>query len=201
MPDTPPSLPPKRRGCLGPALIGLLVLALVAVGLWFWHNRPIQPVQLSPEEKATVQAKLDSVQQPPARPTYEKGSKEILLTERELNGLLNENTTLGDKLKFELVEGAVHARYETDLDKDLPLVGGKHLKARARFFVKTDGPRPELVLDDLTVWGVSLPNDWLGGLKGHDLLGETLGQGGSGKLAGVEELKVEDGRIRIRLAE
>lgn len=191
---------PKRRGCLVPTLISIIVVLLVAIGLYFWYNRPITPVQLSAAEKAAVEAKLEAVQQP-ARPTYEKGGKDIVLTERELNGLLNENTTLGDKLKFELVAGAVHARFESDLDPDLPLVGGKRLKARARFFVNGDSKHPSLVLDDVTVWGVSLPNDWLGGLKNQDLLGQTLGTGNSGKLPGVEELKIEDGQIRIKLAE
>lgn len=198
IPPSPPAPTSKRRGCLVPALIGIIVVVLIAIGLYFWFNRPITLVQLSAAEKAAVEAKLEVVQQP-ARPTYEKGSKDIVLTERELNGLLNENTTLGDKLKFELVEGAVHARFESDLDPDLPLVGGKKLKARARFFVGGDPQQPTLVLDDVTVWGVSLPNEWLGGLKNQDLLGHTLGT--RDKLPGVEELKIEDGQIRIRLAE
>ncbi|MFD0893414.1 hypothetical protein KBB96_18465 [Luteolibacter ambystomatis] len=204
-PPAPPATaaPAKKRGCLVPALLTIIVVLLVVIGAWLWINRPIKPVQLSAEEKAAVEAKLEAVQAPsPSRPTYEKGAKEIILTERELNGLLNENTQLGNSLKFELVKGAVHARYETDLDKDLPVVGGKRLKARARFFINNDQGQPHLVLDDLTVWGVSLPNDWLGGLKGHDLLGDTLGQGRrGGGLAGVEDMQVEDGQIRIKLKE
>ena len=78
-----------------------------------------------------------------------------------------------------------------------PIVGGKRLKARARFLVGDIPGKPALVLDDLTVWGISLPNDWLGGLKGQDLLGEALGGG----IGGVEEFKVERGRLVIRLAE
>lgn len=201
MSDISPPPVPKRRGCLVPTLIGVIVVLLVAIGLWFWFNRPIKPVQLDAKEKAAVEAKLDAVQQPPAGPKYEKGAKEIILTERELNGLLNEHTQLGEKLKFELVEGAVQARIESDLDKDLPIVGGRRLKARARFFVSNEGGRPRLVLDDLTVWGVSLPNDWLGGLKGQDLLGQTLGAGSHGGLAGVKDMKVENGQIRIELAD
>lgn len=199
MTEVPPPAPAKRRSCLVPALVAVIVILAVALGVYWWHNRPIRPVQLSAQEKAAVEAKLEAVQAP-AQPTYEKGAKEIVLTEHELNGLLNENTSLGDKLKFELVEGAVHARIETDLDKDLPIVGGKRLKARARFFVSHEAGRPKLVLDDLTVWGVSLPNDWLGGLKGQDLLGQTVGSKGGG-LAGVKEMKVESGRLVIRLAD
>jgi hypothetical protein len=185
-------------------LIVVSVLALVLGGLWWWHNRPIRPVQLSAQEKAVVEQKVEAIQKPadpPAdEPAYEKGSKEIILTERELNGLLHQNTTLGDKLKFELATNAIHARVEFDLDPDLPLLGGKRLKARARFLVGDKAGKPEFVLDDLTLWGVSLPNDWLGGLKGQNLLGEALGSHGSG-ISGVEEFKIERGKLILRLSE
>jgi hypothetical protein len=159
---------------------------------------------LTGPEKTAVEAKVEAIQKPsePARdePVYEKGSKEIIFTERELNGLLNQNTTLGDTVRFELATGAVHARIETDLDPDLPLVGGKRLKARARFLVGQEPGSARLVLDDLTIWGISLPNDWLGGLKGHNLIEEALGAQ-SGGIAGVKEFRVESGRLIIRLAE
>lgn len=200
MSENPSPLPPRKSSRLVKGLIILAVLALVAGGLWWWHNRPIKPVELSVAEKAVVAEKVEAIQNPDAGPAYEKGSKEIILTERELNGLLNENTTLGKSVKFELARNAVHARVETDLDPDLPIVGGKRLKARARFLVSENPGEAALVLDDLTVWGVSLPNEWLGGLKGRDLLAEVLG-GKGGKMAGVEEFKVEPGRLYIRLAE
>lgn len=203
MAELPPPVP-RRKSCLIPALVGVAVVLLVALGLWF--NRPIKPVQLSAEEKQVVQQKVEAIQQveapaAPAEPTYEKGRKEIILTEKELNGLLNEHTTLGDKLKFELATDAIHARLETDLDPDLPVVGGKHLKARARFQIKTEAGVPSLILEDLTVWGVSLPNDWLAQLKGKDILGEVLGGGKGGKVAGIEEMSVEPGHLKIKLKE
>ena len=201
MSDAPniPTSSDKRKSCLIKGLIAVAILALVLGGLWWWHNRPIQPVQLSPEEKAVVAEKVEAIQQP-AEPKYEKGGKEIVLTERELNGLLNENTTLGQTVSFELATNAIHARVETDLDPDLPVVGGKHLKARARFLVSEVPGKAAFILEDVTVWGISLPNDWLAGLKGHDLLGEAIGAKG-GKFPGVEEFKVEPGKLTIRLAE
>ena len=204
MSEEPPSLPPAApkpgNSCLLKALLGLVVLLLVLGGLWWWLNRPIQPVILTAQEKQVVEAKVEAIQKP-AEPQYEKGSREIVLTERELNGLLNENTTLGKSVSFELATNAVHARVETDLDPDLPVVGGKRLKARARFFVSEVPGETSLILDDVTVWGVSLPNDWLAGMKGRDLLGEVLGGGKRGKFPGVEELKIEPGKLVIRLAE
>src|SRR5690606_10380624 len=107
----------------------------------------------------------------------------------------HEHTSLGDKLKFELATDAVHARLQTDLDPALPLIGGRQLKARARFIVKTGEGAPELAIDDVTVWGISLPNEWLGQLKGRDLLGEILGGEGGG-IAGIEAMEVGVGGVR-----
>jgi hypothetical protein len=198
MSEIPPP-PAKRNSCLFKIAIFAVVTLLVLGGLWWWTNRPIQPVVLSAQEKTAVEAKVVAIQKP-AEPKYEKGSKEIILTERELNGLLNANTTFGKTVSFELATNAIHARVETDLDPDLPVVGGKHLKARARFLVSDVPGQASFILDDLTVWGISLPNDWLGGMKGKDLLGEILG-GENGKVAGVEDFKIEPGRLLIRLAE
>jgi hypothetical protein len=186
-----------RKSCLVRGLLVLTIVLLVAAGFWWWHNRPIKPVVLTPEEKQVVERKIEAIQKP-EDPKYEKGSKEIILTERELNGLLNQNTDLGRSLKFELASNAIHARLEMDLDKDLPLVGGKRLKARSRFVVGETSGHPMLTLDDVTVWGISLPTDWLGGIKGQDLLGNALG---GGRISGVEEFRVETGRLIIRLAE
>lgn len=191
-------VPPRKGSCLLVGIVTVLVLVLAAVGAYLWINRPIKPVELSQQETEVLESKIGSLEAAPEEPVYEKGSKEIILTERELNGLLNQNTNLGEKLKLTLATGEIHARIETDLEQDLPVVGGKKLKAKARFLVETVEGRPSLVLDDLTVWGASLPNDWLGGLKGQDLLGQIFAGGG---LAGVEELRIERGQLVIRLAE
>jgi hypothetical protein len=198
---TAPNPSPARKSSRLPkVLIGLVVVLLIVAGVWWWQNRPIQPVVLSPQEKVIVEAKVEAIQKP-AEPNYEKGSKEIILTERELNGLLNANTDFGKTVSFQLATNAIHARVETDLDPTLPIVGGRHLKARARFLVSDSPGHASFILDDLTVWGISLPNDWLAGLKGRDLLGEILGAGKNGKIPGVEEFKVEPGLLTIRLAE
>ncbi len=198
--DPSPPTPPKRGGsCLVKSLIGFAAVALILGGLWWWSSRPIRPVVLTTQEKVELEAKVEAIEKP-AEPKYGKGGKEIILTERELNGLLNERTDFGKSMKFELATNAILARVETDLDPDLPIVGGRRLKARARFLVGDTPGQASFILEDVTVWGISLPNDWLAGLKGRDLLNEILG-GKSGKVAGVEEFKVEPGRLIIRLAE
>ena len=199
MSEIPPP-PAKRSSCLFKIAIFAVVSLLVLGGLWWWSNRPIQPVQLSVQEKAAVEAKVEAIQKP-VEPQYKRGAKEIILTERELNGLLNQNTGLGKTVSFELATNAIHARVETDLNPDLPVVGGRHLKARARFLVSDEPGQASFILDDLSVWGISLPNDWLAGIKGKNLLAEILGGGKSGRVAGVEDFKIEPGRLIIRLTE
>ncbi|MEP4078640.1 hypothetical protein [Haloferula sp.] len=205
MSDSP--APEKKKGsCLLKGLFIVAVLALIAGGVWWWQNRPIDPVVLSAEEKQVVEQKVEAIQQEEPKsegleePKYEPGKRVIELTERELNGLLNEHTTLGDSVSFELATDAVHARVEMDLDEDIPVFGGQKLKAKARFLVHEDESGAHFVIEDVTVWGVSMPNDWLGGLKGRDLLGEAIG-GKGGKLAGVKSLKVEPGKVKIELKE
>jgi len=209
------SNPAPRRGSpwLKVAWV-VLILALLLGGLWWWFTRPIQPVELTAQEKTVVEEKIAAIQQTappqpaaspapagPPEPSYERGKKEIILTEREINGLLNANTDLGRTVSFQLGTDAVLARIETPLDPDLPLVGGRTFKARARFIVSEGSGQPSFIIDDLTVWGISLPNEWLGGLKGRNLLGEILGTGGTGKLPGVESFAVRPGQLMIKLAE
>ena len=189
----------KKSSCLPVAIVLILLLVAGVAGAYFWYNRPIKPVELSKQEVATVEAKIGDLEADPGEPEYVPGSKEIILTERELNGLINQNTQLGGKLKLILGTDEIHARIEKDMEEGLPVVGGKKLKAKARFLVKSFDGRPTIVLDDLTVWGASLPNDWLAGMKGKDLLKEIFPNADA--LRGIEELRIERGRLVIRLAE
>ena len=174
----------------------LFLILVVSIGLtWWWINRPIEPVQLTEQEVQKVEEKVEAVK----APRYQPGKKEIVFTQRELNGLLSQKTPYGDQLKFELGDNAIHARIESDLDEGRPIVGGKRLKAKARFIVKHEsGMPPELVLDDVTVWAVSLPSDWLGGLKGKNLLAQMLGES---SLPGIESISVQPKRLVIQLKE
>lgn len=209
----------QRRSPWVTLLVVLVILVVVAGGLWWWFTRPIQPVVLSPQELSVVEQKVAAIQSAdpavpapptpaslpapagPSEPVYERGKKEILLTEREINGLLNANTDLGQSLSFQLGTDVILARIETDLDPDLPLLGGRKFKARAKFIVSEGSGQPSFVIDDLTIWGVSLPNDWLGGLKGRNLFAELLGSETNGKLPGVESFAIRPGEISIKLKE
>lgn len=211
MSELPPT-PPRRALPWRGFFVGLAGGILLLAGLWWWFSRPIQPVVLSPAEMAVVETKLSALQEAETtrtiptpsgspEPAYEAGKKEIVLTEREINGLLNHNTNLGKSLHFQLGTGVLLARFETDLDPDLPLLGGRRFKAKARFLITESSGRPSFVIDDLTIWGISLPNAWLGQIKGRNLLEELLGARQEDSLPGVQSFAIEPGKIIIRLKE
>jgi hypothetical protein len=71
---------------------------------------------------------------------------------------------------------------------------------RGRFRVSIGGGgTPYAVLEDITIFGLSLPKAWLGGIKGENLLGDALGGGPVFK--GVKSLKVEPGALVLEVAE
>jgi hypothetical protein len=123
------------------------------------------------------------------------------LTEREVNGLLNANTDLGKSVRLEFARDAINAYVVVPIPQDFPIGGGKMFRARSRFQLSlgTDGA-PYAILDDVTVFGVSLPKAWLGGLKGENLLGEATGErNGRPVLRGVKSLRVEPGALVLEV--
>ncbi len=206
--NTPPSLPRKRPAWKTPLLvIGVLLVLLIvaaATALWWW-SRPIQATVLTAVEQQVLEQKLEAVEtgtaNAPAEAPYEPGAKVIVLTEREINGLLEMNG-LGDHVKIDLATDAIHARVRTVLDPSIPVIGGKTLRAKARILVKNDKGSPAVILDDLTVWGISLPNAWLADLKGQNLIEFAADEIGHNAIAdGIDDLHVAPGQIILDLAD
>jgi len=221
---TPPPPKPAAQGyrwlllgCGG--LIALLLVAILSVVLTiWWMNRPIKPVVLSEKEKQTVEQKLSyleatptgklrvenlSEDKPKPEPDrlYLAGSKELRLTEREINGLLNENTDLGKSVRLEFGRDAINAYVATPIPDDVPVMGGKMFRARGRFKLSIgNGGKPYAILEDVTVFGLSLPKDWLGGIKGENLLSDAVrSSNGTPAFRGVKSLRIEPGAIVIKV--
>jgi len=56
--------------------------------------------------------------------------------------------------------------------------------------------KPYAILDDVTVFGLSLPKAWLGGLKGENLIGQAMSErNGSPPFRGTKSLRVEPGAL------
>lgn len=222
-----PATPRKKGrwllyGCGSLLAFLLIIVATVAITIW-WIQRPIKPVVLTPQEKQVVEEKLKTAQggndsrsirrpdtpleapeqrkaQEPDR-VYTPGSKSIRLTEREINGLLNENTDLGRSVRIEFGRDAVNAYIAVPIPQDFPVGGGRTFRARGRFALSIgSGGAPFASLEDVTVLGLSLPKAWLGGIKGENLLADAAGsKDGKPLLRGIKSLHVEPGALVLEV--
>jgi hypothetical protein len=215
-------------GCGTLIALLLVIVATVVITLW-WMQRPIRPVVLSAQERAAVEEKLQHIgggSAPAPAPNlrakagapspvvaagteanpgqdrpYVAGSKVLKLTEREINGLLNANTDLGKSVRLEFARDAINAYLAVPIPQDFPIGGGKMFRARGRFRLSLgNDATPYAILEDVTVFGLSLPKAWLGGLKGENLIGQAMG-GNNGKpvLRGIKSLRVEPGALVLEV--
>lgn len=211
-------------------ILGIVLLATTiatTVSVWavsrYLFPSEFKPVSLSVQEEQVLEHKLerlDSVKKPRAarrqlpettsaepltalRYSEENVSREIILSEKELNALLARNTNLARKLAIDLSEDLASARLLIPLDEDFPFLGGRTLKVSAGMSLAYREGRPVVALSGVSLWGVPLPNAWLGNLKNVDLVREFGDKDGfwSSFAAGVEEIEIAEGRLRIALKE
>jgi len=135
--------------------------------------------------------------------TEDDSKRRIELTQRELNALLAKNTDLAENIVVHLSENTASVRVLADIDPDFPFFGGKKFKASGAARLSYENGRPVIVVKGVSIWGVPISNSWLGGYKNIDLVSEFGGTEGFWKsLAdGIKDIKVEDGRLFIQLAE
>jgi len=132
-----------------------------------------------------------------------KSNREISFSTREINALLARNTDLARKLAIDLSENMASAKLLIPLDPDLPLFGGKTLKVTAGLELRYANQKPVVALKGVSIWGVPLPNAWLGGIKNVDLIQEFGVEKGFWNTfaAGVEHIQISDGRLTLKLKE
>ncbi len=149
----------------------------------------------------TNEARTDDTLTPEAY-IEDDSKRRIELTERELNALLAKNTDLAEQLVVDLSGDSASVNLLIDLDPDLPFFGGKTLKVSGGTELSYQNDRPVVIMTGVSVWGVPMPNAWLGGLKNIDLVKEFGGDGfWKGLAEGIEDFRVEDGKLMIQLAE
>jgi len=137
-------------------------------------------------------------------PYSEEGaSREIRLSERELNALLAKNTDLATRLAIDLSDNLASAMLLVHLDEDFPLLGGNTVKLSAGAELAYATGKPIVKLRGVSVWGVPLPNAWLGGIKNVDLIQEFGQEPGFWQAFadGVETIEVKQGHLLIKLKE
>lgn len=197
-------------------LLAVIITALIAVWVFRAYLFPnaFKPVALSQQEEQVLAHKLEQLGLPgnatgavePLQPeAYSEAgaSREVSFSEREVNALLAKNTDLADKLAIDLSDNLVSAKLLLPVDEDFPVMGGKTLKVRAGVGLAYRDGRPVVILKGVSIMGVPVPNAWLGNLKNIDLIDQYGGEAGFWKsfAEGVDQLVVEEGKLKIKLKE
>ena len=210
---------------LGIVVIATIIATVITVWVVTYYIFPneFKPVTLSTKEEQILNAKierLNSVQKTratrnrqsrspretplvPERYNEEASSREIVLSEKELNALVAKNADLAKKLAIDLSDNLASAKLLLPLDEDFPFLGGKTLKVTAGLELAYADGKPIVALKGVSIWGVPLPNAWLGNLKNVNLVQEFGGNEGfwNAFAAGVDDVKIEEGSLRIKLKE
>ncbi len=197
-------------------LLAIIVTALITVWVFRTYLFPqeFKPVALTQQEEQVLDRKLErlglsdggAVPGEPLQPERysEEGAKrEVTFSEREVNAVMAKNTDLADKLAIDLSDDMVSAKLLVPLDEDFPIMGGKTLKLKAGVGLAYREGKPIVILKGVTIMGVPVPNSWLGNLKNIDLIEQYGGQQGFWKsfAEGVDQLVVEEGKLKIKLKE
>lgn len=198
---------------------GIVVITMVitlAVGYWlvtaYLFPTSFDPVVLSHDEQQRLDRKFarlsDHVQRSPEALEPEaysedEASREIRFSEKEINALLAKNTDLASKLAIDLSDNLASAKLLVHLDPDLPILGGNTLKVTAGMELSLGGDGARAILKGVSLWGVPLPNAWLGNMKNADLIKEYGQSGGFWQAIndGVEAVEVKEGHLYIKLKE
>ena len=228
---TGPPKPPSRLsglqilGIVVAAMVATIVITLFLIKIWLFPA-PFKPVQLSMAEEHRLETKLSKFEQigsgqagaggpsrVPTSPTgvplepeaysEEGASREIKLTEREINALIAKNTGLADKVAIDLANDLVSLKMLIPVDPDFPFIGGQTLKVRAGTELAFRQGRPVFILRGVSVMGVPIPNAWMAGLKNIDLVEVFGGEKGfwQGFADGVAAIQVREGTLEIVLKE
>lgn len=206
------------------------ILVTAAVTFWlvrtYIYAKDFKPVELSIKEQSTLNTKLralgydpgpeaktkaDSANQKesdeqwlrPERYTEASAKREISFSGREINAMVAKNHDLAKKLAVDLGEDLISARLLVPVDQDFPILGGKTLRVSAGVEMAFRNAKPIVILKGVSIMGIPIPSAWLGGLKNIDLISEFGDERGFWKSFsdGVENIRVEEGYLKIKLKE
>jgi hypothetical protein len=214
-------------GCLH--VIGLIALVIVLTTLftawWVKHNiyaSPLAPTRLNTKEQQVFEAKMAkledaALQAPPAiTPTpdpdtplqpepynEDDASREIRLTEKELNAMLAEDPEQATRVAIDLADDLISLTMLVPLDEDFPLIGGTTLRIRAGATLRYEDSKPVVAIRGVSIGGIPLPGAWWGDIKNKNLVEEFSGTGGFWDqfAKGIENVQVREGHLLLQLKE
>ena len=229
-PASGPAPARKKRGCLfWGSIIALVLLLIIGLGIWgivrSLRPTPIQPTELTEQEEQVLEGKLEILRQgaersdelaaePPrdsrdlpvtvdAEEDPDFVRKPIVITEREINGMLDTNTELGDKVRVTLTRDRVLLKIVVPVPPEYPVIGGKTLRLAARARASLEDEQLEIRLEKISFSGIPVPNAWLMDLQDMNLV-DTVFPDEEMQAAfteGIESFEIRNGEMEILLAE
>ena len=208
-PETAAPAAPRARSTKKVVLITLAVLlgcagiAAATGALWVkqtFYPSAMTPVSLTATEKAEFDSKLQALNNPAAVPPDE-ANRTIVINEREVNAYLAQQQ-LGESVQVKFGEGNVSAAIILTAPEDFPIVPNQKIRLRFTFGTSLSAEHKlSLKLDDLSLGGISLPNSWIGDIKGVDLVAENVESDPALQklIAGIQSLEVHNGTLRLVL--
>src|ERR1041385_1017167 len=213
----PPAVPEKKRGCwfYGCVTLAIVGVVCVVVGIFvarwaiglssrlineFTDTVPMQieTVTLSPEEKSALDDRLAAFQ---LAMDNQKEVRELILTARELNGLIADNKDLRGKL-FVMIEGdRIKGKLSVPLTKDLgPFkVKGRYLNGTAAFRVTLAAGSLEVALDEMEGKGKPLPATAMKEIAKKNLAEDVeLDPKNARKIERFESIQIKDDKVILR---
>jgi hypothetical protein len=185
-------------------LAGVGAVTVASAAFWYNYNfnaSAFRAVSLTQPEAKVLDQKVEVLKgnTTPQAPATDP-AKTLVLSEREINGFLKEQG-IGEHFKVRIKNDNITLTAVLPVDKDAPVMAGKNIRVSAVLATKLGADHHlAMSLSDLTVGGISLPNAWLGNIKGLDLLAENMDDEVlNGFAAGIKDFSVQDGEVRLVL--
>jgi hypothetical protein len=216
----PPPLPAPRRGRLLLTLLATFLAGglIAGGGAYWWFKRHLDARALEPVRLAVVEERLLETKLQTLAVAGEVGGvvnalsgsapadeRTLQISGREINAFLAQRG-LGENIRVELARDLLHVAMIVPIpaDSGLPLLAGANLRLHFSLDVACDPlAGPHFAIRDVQLGGVPLPDAWLGGIKGLNLVDQNLRQDPAVQrfLSGIQDLEVRPDGIRLRLRE
>lgn len=184
-------------------ILGCAGIAAATGALWVkqtFYPSAMTPVSLTATEQQAFDSKLQVLNDPASVPP-EEANRTLVINEREVNAYLAQQQ-LGESVQVKFGEGNVSAAIILTAPADFPIFPNQKIRLRFTFGTSLSAEHKlSLKLDDLSLGGISLPNSWIGDIKGVDLVAENVESDPALQkfLAGIKSLEVHNGTLRLVL--
>ena len=112
---------------------------------------------------------------------------------------------LGENVQVRFKNGKITGAIILELPDDFPVLAGQKIKASLALVAHLNDASRDLALlvDDVTVGGMPLPNAWVGDIKGLNLVDETAHKDPAMEkfLKGIRQFEIQDGLAVVKLNE